>query len=187
MQPIEINLSQPNDSVLSFWNYVYIYIYIYNCKNSTHRHLAIMYILYIIYLSIYLYIYIGTCEMVHDVGKLTRWPEFKSWTRLFSFLLALVLLQNICVHLFSFQLWINSRADSEFKPVKLGSKTDLVSHPAHTVGLGTHTHTHTHTHIYIYIYIYIYICILQSSKSGIGNNSVRTNKIFKFKIFKYSW
>ena len=30
--------------------------------------------------------------------------------------------------------------------------------------------------VYIYIYIYIYIGILQSSKSRVGNNSVRTNK-----------
>ena len=30
--------------------------------------------------------------------------------------------------------------------------------------------------------VYIYIYILQSSKSGIGNNSIRTNKIFKFRI-----
>ena len=42
--------------------------------------------------------------------------------------------------------------------------------------------------IYIYnIYIYIYIYILQSSISGVGNNSIRTNKLFKFRIFKYSW
>ena len=33
----------------------------------------------------------------------------------------------------------------------------------------------------LYIYIYIYIKgILQPSKSGVGNNSVRTNKLFKF-------
>ena len=28
--------------------------------------------------------------------------------------------------------------------------------------------------------------ILQSSKSGVGNNSVRTIKLFKILIFKYS-
>ena len=39
-------------------------------------------------------------------------------------------------------------------------------------------YVHTHTHIYIYI------GILQSSKSGIGNNSNRTIKIFNFRIFK---
>ena len=37
------------------------------------------------------------------------------------------------------------------------------------------------------LYIYIYISILQSSKSEVGNNSVRTNKLFKFQIFIYSW
>ena len=48
-----------------------------------------------------------------------------------------------------------------------------------------YTHTHTHTHIYIYIYIYIE-GILQSSKSGVGNSFVRTNKLIKFRILKYS-
>ena len=28
--------------------------------------------------------------------------------------------------------------------------------------------------------------ILQSSKSGVGNKSVRTNELFKFQIFEYS-
>ena len=35
-------------------------------------------------------------------------------------------------------------------------------------------------HLYIYIYIYIYIAILHSNKSAVGNNSVRTKKLFKF-------
>ena len=39
----------------------------------------------------------------------------------------------------------------------------------------------------IYIYIYIYVCIIQSSKSRVGNNSVRTIKLFKIRISKYSW
>ena len=29
--------------------------------------------------------------------------------------------------------------------------------------------------------------ILQSIKSGLGNNSIRTNKTFKLRIFKYPW
>ena len=49
-----------------------------------------------------------------------------------------------------------------------------------------------------YIYIYMCVCVRtrarvcvcgipQSSKSGIGNISLRTNKLFKFRISKYSW
>ena len=33
----------------------------------------------------------------------------------------------------------------------------------------------------------MYVYILQSSKSGIGNNLIRTNKIKQFRIFKYFW
>ena len=45
-------------------------------------------------------------------------------------------------------------------------------------------------YIYIYIYIsYIYIYIykgnLQSSKSGVVNNFVRTNKLFKYSNLEY--
>ena len=37
--------------------------------------------------------------------------------------------------------------------------------------------------VYIYIYIYMYIWgILRSSKSGVGNNSLWTKKLFKFQI-----
>ena len=31
------------------------------------------------------------------------------------------------------------------------------------------------------------MCILQSSQMGVGINSVRTIKLFKLQIFKYSW
>ena len=51
-----------------------------------------------------------------------------------------------------------------------------------------------HKIIYIYIYIYIYMCvcvcvrvcvrILQSSQSKVGNNSVRTIKLYKIRIYK---
>ena len=50
---------------------------------------------------------------------------------------------------------------------------------------------------YISIYLQFFRCwscgakcdigILQSRKSGVGNNSIRTNKLFKFWIFRYSW
>ena len=45
-------------------------------------------------------------------------------------------------------------------------------------------------HIYIYMCVCMCVCvcvILQSSKSGVRNNSVRTNILFKFRIFDYSW
>ena len=73
----------------------------------------------------------------------------------------------------------------------------------------TYIYIYLHIHIYIYglrwklsgcevfvlwgvasritmTYIYIYIGILQSSKSGVGNNSARIDKLFKFRILKYS-
>ena len=31
------------------------------------------------------------------------------------------------------------------------------------------------------------VCILQSIKSGVGNNSLRTIKLFKIQMFKYFW
>ena len=72
--------------------------------------------------------------------KWTRRHEFKSWTRLFAFHITLIHLGKLWIQLFSFQLWVNSRADwyltltwqpvlgkenSEFKPVKIRLKLTL--------------------------------------------------------------
>ena len=43
--------------------------------------------------------------------KWTRWHEFKSWTRLIAFHIALIPLGNVWIQLFSLQLWVNSRRD----------------------------------------------------------------------------
>ena len=43
--------------------------------------------------------------------KWTRRHEFKSWTRLIAFHIALIPLGKIWIQLFSLQLWVNSRAD----------------------------------------------------------------------------
>ena len=43
--------------------------------------------------------------------KWTRWHEFKSWTRLIAFHIALIPLGKVWIQLFSLQLWVNSRAD----------------------------------------------------------------------------
>ena len=48
--------------------------------------------------------------------KWTRWHEFKSWTRLIAFHIALMLLGKVCIQLFSLQLWVNSRADKVLQP-----------------------------------------------------------------------
>ena len=37
-------------------------------------------------------------------------------------------------------------------------------------------------YMYVCVYIYIYMLILHYSKSGVGNNSVRTLKLFKSRI-----
>ena len=43
--------------------------------------------------------------------KWTRRHEFKSWTRLIAFHIALILLGKVWILLFSLQLWVNSRAE----------------------------------------------------------------------------
>ena len=43
--------------------------------------------------------------------KWTRWLEFKSWTRLIAFHIALIPLGKVWIQLFSLQLWVNSRTD----------------------------------------------------------------------------
>ena len=43
--------------------------------------------------------------------KWTRRHEFKSWTRLIAFHIALIPLGKVWIQLFSLQLWINSRTD----------------------------------------------------------------------------
>ena len=43
--------------------------------------------------------------------KWTRRPEFKSWTKLIAFHIALMPLGKVWIQLFSLQLWVNSRTD----------------------------------------------------------------------------
>ena len=43
--------------------------------------------------------------------KRTRRHEFKSWTRLIVFYIALIPLGKVWIQLFSLKLWVNSRAD----------------------------------------------------------------------------
>ena len=43
--------------------------------------------------------------------KRTRRHEFKSWTKLIAFHIALIPLGKVWIQLFSLQLWVNSRAD----------------------------------------------------------------------------
>ena len=63
-------------------------------------------------------------ENIHTIA-LRRWPwcngyrrmkwslrhEFKSWTRLIAFHIALIPLGKVWIRLFSLQLWVNSRTD----------------------------------------------------------------------------
>ena len=48
--------------------------------------------------------------------KWTRWLEFKSWTRLIAFHIALIPLGKVWIQLFSLQLWVNSRTDWVLQP-----------------------------------------------------------------------
>ena len=49
-------------------------------------------------------------------GKWTRRHEFKSWTRLIAFPIALIPLGKVWIQLFSLQLWANSRTDWFLQP-----------------------------------------------------------------------
>ena len=48
--------------------------------------------------------------------KWTRWLEFKSWTRLIAFHIALISFGKVWSQSFSLQLWVNSRADWFLQP-----------------------------------------------------------------------
>ena len=48
--------------------------------------------------------------------KWTRRYEFKSWTRLIAFHIALIPLGNVWIQLFSLQLWVNRRTDWVLQP-----------------------------------------------------------------------
>ena len=47
--------------------------------------------------------------------KCTRRHEFKSWTRLIAFHIALILLGKVWIQIFSLQLWVNSCANWVFQ------------------------------------------------------------------------
>ena len=55
----------------------------------------------------------GTDKWCNGYGrrKWIRRYEFKSWTRLIAFHIALIPLGKVWIQLFSLQLWVNSRAD----------------------------------------------------------------------------
>ena len=59
----------------------------------------------------------GACGvMVIVVGNGRSELEFKSWTRLIAFHIALIPLGKVWIQLFSLQLWVNSRADWVLQP-----------------------------------------------------------------------
>ena len=57
--------------------------------------------------------YIGRCTWSNGYRRRnwTRRHEFKSWTRLIAFHIALIPLGKVWIQLFSLQLWVNSRTD----------------------------------------------------------------------------
>ena len=69
----------------------------------------------LIFIFVYVYLcgYTTWCPWCNGYRhrKWTRWPEFKSWTRLIAFHIALIPLGKVWIQLFSLQLWVNSRAD----------------------------------------------------------------------------
>ena len=85
------------------WRFVYIYTYIY----------IYIYIRAPQFIYIYIYIYELRCPWCNYYrrSKWTRRHEFKSWTRLIAFHIALIPVGKVWIQLFSLQLWVNSRAD----------------------------------------------------------------------------
>ena len=57
-----------------------------------------------------------TSEQSYGRRKWTRRHEFKSWTRLIAFHIALIPLVKVWIQLFSLQLWVNSRTDRVLQP-----------------------------------------------------------------------
>ena len=78
----------------------------------------------LVYIYIYIYIYCGGTRGVMGYRRRKwRWRhEFKSWTRLIAFHIALIPLEKVWIQFFSLQLWVNSRADRVFS---LGEATSL--------------------------------------------------------------
>ena len=83
--------------------------------------------------------------------KWTRRHEFKSWTKLIAFHIALIPLGKVWIQLFSLQLWVNSRADWVLQPwwslgerklwiqtSKTPLKIDLVTYPARVNRINQH-------------------------------------------------
>ena len=102
-------------------SYIYIYIYIErereiksNLAGSSSK-ISILYINYPKYIFLEDSAFIGhwRCPLCNGYRrrKRTRRYEFKSWTRLIAFHIALMPLGKVWIQLFSLQLWINSRAE----------------------------------------------------------------------------
>ena len=107
------------------YTYIYAYIYIYICM---HMHIYVYIDIYI-HVYIYTHIYRCPCCNVYNRRKWTRRHEFKSWTRLIAFHIALIPLGVFHIYLY----------------------VSINRYP--------YKYTHMHIYIYIYVYIYIYICI----------------------------
>ena len=68
---------------------------------------------FLLHIPIYIYIYIWRYPLCNGYRrrKWTRRHEFKSWTRLIAFHIALIPLGKVWIQIFPLQLWVNSRAD----------------------------------------------------------------------------
>ena len=82
----------------------------YYCEFSSHW---MLYICVHLFNKAKLSKYLYRCQWCNGYRrrKCTRWHEFKSWTRLVAFHIALIPLGKVWIQLFSLQLLINSRAD----------------------------------------------------------------------------
>ena len=74
--------------------------------------LSVLFLVSVIFLSLW------RCSWCNDYcrRKWTRRHEFKSWTRLIAFPIALIPLGKVWILSFSLQLWINSRSDCFLQP-----------------------------------------------------------------------
>ena len=90
----------------NFYKYIYLYIYIYRQMESWWI---------VLFYGISTFSRCPWCNCYRR-RKWTRRHEFKSWTRLIAFHIALIPLGKVWIQLFSLQLWVNSRKDYVLQP-----------------------------------------------------------------------
>ena len=136
LYPCSKNLGQANplSPVVNRWFKVYAHTHTHTEKNKIVTPWRIIRVMYIhtrwiidILIKLSIFSHLVTYQLSYSGMQENRilfcdiwWNflryEFKSWTRLIAFHIALMPLGKVWIQLFSLQLWINSRADWVLPP-----------------------------------------------------------------------